>query len=156
MKTNNHNTIIAFLLAFQDLNTSLSTQEKQNFKEVAKQLDTQPKAWETHIKKRLLEIISANPELNQAYQFYQAQLQNIEEIPDNLLPTESEIENLTSPEKAVVTRGFKPKSEAAGYETQLNNVVVIIGNSEQPEETVKKSTSLEKLKQFLSQSRLSN
>jgi hypothetical protein len=156
MKTNNDITIIAFLLAFQDLNTSLSTQDKQNFKEVAKQLETQPKAWETHIKERLLKIISANPELNQSYQFYQSQLQNLEEIPDNLLPTESEIKNLTSPKKVVVTRGFKPKSEATGYETQLNNVVVIIGNSEQPEETIKKATSLDKLKQFLSQSRLSN
>ncbi|MDV2993260.1 MAG: hypothetical protein N4J56_002914 [Chroococcidiopsis sp. SAG 2025] len=36
-----------------------------------------------------------------------------------------------------MTKGYKPKTEAGGYENQLNNVVIIIGSSEQPEETVK-------------------
>jgi hypothetical protein len=54
MKTKADNTIIAFLLAFQDLKTALGEQEKQNLKEVAKQLDTQPKAWEDYIKGHLL------------------------------------------------------------------------------------------------------
>ncbi|MBW4452037.1 MAG: hypothetical protein KME55_04765 [Nostoc indistinguendum CM1-VF10] len=53
MNTKADNTIIAFLLAFQDLKTALGEQEKQNLKEVAKQLDTQPKAWEDYIKGRL-------------------------------------------------------------------------------------------------------
>ncbi|MBD2441573.1 hypothetical protein [Nostoc sp. FACHB-110] len=151
MTTNTDNTIIAFLLALQDLNTSLSTQEKQNLQEVAKQLDTQPKAWETHIKELLLEIISANPKLNQAYQIYQSQLDNVTEIPPNLLPTEAEITSLTPPEKVAITRGYKQKSEPTGYESQLNNVVIIIGNSQKPEEIVKKATFLEKIKQHLAQ-----
>jgi hypothetical protein len=156
MTTNTDNTIIAFLLALQDLNTSLTAKEKQNLQEIAKQLDTQPKAWETHIKQDLLEIIYDNPELNQAYQFYQSQLENVAEIPDELLPNENEISSLIPPQKTVLTRGFKPKSEATGYESQLNNVVVVISNSEKPEETVKQATSLGKLKQFLSQSSPSN
>lgn len=156
MTTTNDKTIIAFLLALQDLTTSLSPQEKQNLQEVAKQLNTQPKAWETHIKENLLEIISANNELNQFYQFYQAQLENIAEIPKSLLPTEGEVNSLIFPEIFVIDRGFKPKSEAVGYENQINNVVVIIGNSETPEETLKKAKFLEKLKQFVSQSHPSN
>ncbi|MEH1847982.1 MAG: hypothetical protein V7L25_24130 [Nostoc sp.] len=156
MNTKADNTIIAFLLAFQDLKTALREQEKQNLKEVAKQLDTQPKAWEDYIKGRLLEIITPNPGLNQSYQFYKSQLDNLEEIPDDLLPTEAEISRLNTLEKAPITRGFKPKDEATGYESQLNNVVVIVGSSEKPEETVKQVTFLEKWKQFLSQSNQSN
>ncbi|MBW4595933.1 MAG: hypothetical protein KME46_24280 [Brasilonema angustatum HA4187-MV1] len=150
------NTVIAFLLAFQDLKTALREQEKQNFKEVAKQLETQPKAWENYTKGRLLEIISSNPDLNQSYQFYKSHLDNVEEIPDDLLPTEAEISKLISHDKAPIAKGFKPKSEATGYESQLNNVVIIVGNSEKPEETVKQATFLEKWKQLLSQSNPSN
>ena len=156
MNTKADNTIIAFLLAFQDLKTALGEQEKQNLKEVAKQLDTQPKAWEDYIKERLLEIITPNPDLNQSYQSYKSQLDNLEEIPADLLPTEAEISRLNTLEKAPITRGFKPKDEATGYESQLNNVVVIVGNSSQPEETVKQATFLEKWKQLLSQSNQSN
>lgn len=150
------NTKVAFLLAFQDLKTALSAQERQNLREIAKQLDIQPKAWDTDIKKRLLEIIGANAELSQAYQFYQSQLANVEEIPGDLLPTDAEVNSLLSVQKTVITRGFKPKSEATGYESQLNNVVVMIGKSEKPEETVKQATFLEKWKQFLTQSNSSN
>ena len=156
MKTKADNTIIAFLLAFQDLKTALKEQEKQNLKEVAKQLDTQPKAWEEYIKGRLLEIISPNADLNQSYQFYKSRLDNVQEIPDDLLPTEAEISRLISRDKASIAKGFKPKYEATGYESQLNNVVVIVGSSEKPEETVKQATFLEKWKQFLSQSNSSN
>lgn len=156
MTTNTDNTIIAFLLAFQDLNTSLSAQEKQNLQEVAKQLDTQPKAWEPHIKERLLEIIVANFQLNQFYNFYQSQLKNVEKIPDNLLPNEAEISSLINGEQVAIAKGFKPNFEATGYERQLNNVVVIIGNSEKPEETVKQATFLGELKQYLTRSNPSN
>lgn len=150
------NTIMAFLLALQDLKTSLSEQEKQNLKEVAKQLDAQPKAWKTHTKILLLEIIADNPELNHFYQFYKSQLENVEEVPEDLLPSEAEVNRLIALDKAFITKGFKPKSEAIGYESQLNNVVVVVGGSEKPEETVKQATFLGKVKNFLSQSNPSN
>ncbi|WP_341526617.1 hypothetical protein WKK05_29385 [Nostoc sp. UHCC 0302] len=156
MNTKADNTIVAFLLAFKDLKTTLGEQEKQNLKEVAKQLDTQPKAWEDYIKERLLEIITSNPDLNQSYQSYKSQLDSVEEIPDDLLPTEAEMNRLDTLEKAPITRGFKPKNEATGYESQLNNVVVIVGSSSKPEETVKQAKFLEKWKQFLSQSNQPN
>ncbi|MEH2259784.1 hypothetical protein [Nostoc sp.] len=155
-KADNIITLLAFLLAFRDLETPFGEQEKQNLKEVAKQLYTQPKAWEDYIKGLLLEIITPNPDLNQSYQFYKSQLDNLEEIPDDLLPNEAEISRLNALDKAPITRGFKPKDEATGYESQLNNVVVIVGSSEKPEETVKQATFLEKCKQVLSQSNQSN
>lgn len=152
----NDNTLMAFLLAFQDLNTSLSQQERHNLKEFAKQLDSQPKAWKNYIKNHLLEIIAANSELSQAYQFYKSQLDKIEEIPNYLMPTEAEFSRLNTLDNAPLTRGFKPKSEAIDYEMQINNVAVIVGSSEQPEETVKQVFFLDKWKEFLSHSHALN
>ena len=142
------NTKMAFLLAFQDLKSSLSELEKQQLKEVAKQLNTQPKAWENHTQKLLLEIITTNPSLNHLYQDYKTRLENVAEIPQDLLPTEAETNKLIVRD-SVMTKGYKPKSEASGYENQLNNVVIVVGSSETPEETVKKATFLEKVKEFL-------
>ena len=142
------NTKMAFLLAFQDLKSSLSELEKQQLKEVAKQLNTQPKAWENYTKKLLEEIIAANPDLNHLYQSYKTRLENVEEIPQNLLPTEAETNELIVRDP-VMTKGYKPKSEAKGYESQINNIVIVVGSSETPEETVKKATFLEKVKEFI-------
>ena len=148
MKIKIDNTMMAFLLAFQDLKSSLKELEKQQLKEVAKQLNTQPKAWENYTKKLLLEIIAANTSLNRLYQDYKNRLENVEEIPQDLLPTEAETNKLIICD-SVMTKGYKPKSEASGYENQLNNVVIVVGSSETPEETVKKATFLEKVKEFL-------
>jgi uncharacterized membrane-anchored protein YhcB (DUF1043 family) len=148
MKIKIDNTMMAFLLAFQDLKTSLNELEKQQLKEVAKQLNTQPKAWENYTKNLLLEIITTNPSLNRLYQDYKTRLENVEEIPQDLLPTEAETNKLIVRD-SVMTKGYKPKSEASGYENQLNNVVIVVGSSETPEETVKKATFLEKVKEFL-------
>ncbi|OWY66142.1 hypothetical protein B7486_38075 [cyanobacterium TDX16] len=142
------NTMMAFLLAFQDLKSYLNELEKQQLKEVAEQLNTQPKAWENYTKKLLLEIVAAKPSLNRLYQFYKNRLDNVEEIPQDLLPTEAETNKLIVRD-SVMTKGYKPKSEASGYENQLNNVVIVVGSYETPEETVKKATFLEKVKEFL-------
>lgn len=147
---------MAFLLAFQGLNASLSEQDKQNLKEVAKQLYTQPQAWKSHIEKRLLEIINDNCELNQFYQFYKTQLDKIEEIPNNLLPTEADINTLIGFDEASILKGFKPKSKPGDYAVQINNIAVIVCGSDQPERTVEQVTFLNKWKQFLSNSNPSN
>ena len=148
MKIEIDNTLIAFLLAFQDLKISLNEIEKQKLKEVAKQLNTQPQAWENYTQKLLLEIITTNPDLNRLYKSYITRLENVEGIPQNLLPTEAEINKLIVPD-TVMTKGFKPECEPKGYETQINNTVIVVGSSVTPEETVKKATFLEKVKQYL-------
>ena len=148
MKIKIDNTMMAFLLAFQDLKSSLNELEKQQLKEVAKQLNTQPKAWENYTQKLLLEIITTNPSLNYLYQDYKNRLENVAEIPQDLLPTEAETNQLIVRDP-VMNKGYKPKSEAQGYESQLNNVVIVVGSSETPEEIVKKATFLKKVKEFL-------
>lgn len=148
MKIEIDNTLIAFLLAFQDLKISLNEIEKQKLKEVAKQLNTQPQAWENYTQKLLLEIITTNPDLNRLYKSYITRLENIEGIPQNLLPNEAEINQLIVSD-TVITKGFKPTSEPKGYESQINNTVIVVGSSVNPEETVKKATFLEKVKKYL-------
>jgi hypothetical protein len=36
-----------------------------------------------------------------------------------------------------------------GFEQQIENAIIVVGKSETPEQTVKKLSSLDKLKQFL-------
>ncbi|OWY61657.1 hypothetical protein B7486_62630 [cyanobacterium TDX16] len=82
------------------------------------------------------------------YQDYKTRLENVAEIPQDLLPTEAEINQLIVRD-SVMNKGYKPSSEAQGYESQLNNVVIVVGSSETPEEIVKKATFLKKVKEFL-------
>lgn len=142
-------TSLAFLLALQELNTPLSDTEKQTLTEVADQLDLQPKAWESFTEPLLVKMITSNPQLNQKYQFYKSKLDSLGNINEDLLPTATEIEQLKSNEIGVTTRGFKPQSEATGYNQQINNAVILISRAEQPEEIAKKLSFTEKVKQLL-------
>ena len=72
----NH-TILAFLLALKDFSTHLSVTEKQNLQDVGKQLRYQPRACQTHIEPLLLQIVQANNQLNNSYQFYKDKLNKL-------------------------------------------------------------------------------
>jgi hypothetical protein len=50
----------------------------------------------------------------------------------------------------MIRKGFEPTEPASGYDRQLNNVVIVVNQSEKPEETVKELNFLEKMKQYLS------
>ncbi|EDX77206.1 hypothetical protein MC7420_343 [Coleofasciculus chthonoplastes PCC 7420] len=148
MNTPINTTILAFLLALEELDTSLSQSEKKTLAEIADQLDVQPKAWESFTQPLLLQMIADNELLNQRYQTYKSKLDSLETIPSELLPTVTEIEQLKMGESLPMTRGYKPQTEATGYNQQINNVVIVISRSEHPEATVKKLSLIEKLKQL--------
>lgn len=149
MNTQINTTTLAFLLALQELDTPLSEEEKKALAEIADQLDVQPKAWESFTQPLLLKMIAANESLNQSYKAYKTKLDSLETIPSDLLPTVTEIEQIKSSDTLAVKRGYKPQSEATGYNQQINNAVIVISRSEQPEEAVKKLSFTEKLKQLL-------
>jgi len=149
MNTPINTTILAFLLALEELDTPLNEEEKKALAEIADQLDVQPKAWESFTQPLLLNMIADNESLNQRYQTYKSKLDSLETIPSELLPTVTEIEQVKDGATLANTKGFKPQSEATGYNQQINNVVIVISRSEQPEETVKKLSFTEKLKQLL-------
>ncbi len=149
MNTQINTTILAFLLALQELDKPLSQSEKKTLAEIADQLDVQPKAWESFTQPLLLKMIADNESLNQGYHVYKSKLDSLETIPSELLPSVTEIEQLKMGESLPMTRGYKPQSEAIGYNQQINNVVIVISRSEHPESTVKKLSLIEKLKELL-------
>lgn len=148
MEVTNNNTILAYLLALRDFSGSLSDEEKESLKTVAKDLDIQPQAWASHIKPALIQTIAANPQLNQAYQSYKEQLDKLGTIPLDLLPDTAELDRLNPQESSYVVKGIRPP-RPSGYEGQLNNVVIVLHQTDKPEETVKQLGFLDRVEQFL-------
>lgn len=149
MATKLNYTILAYLLALQDLPNALNEGEQTSLKEVAKQLRTQPEAWNDYIEPSLVAIIQGNSLLSQSYQQYKNKLDNFDEIPSELLPTADEINQLVKAQPTLINRGFIADPSASGYEQQLNNVVIVVNQTEKPEEAVKQLGFLEKVKQLL-------
>jgi hypothetical protein len=149
MVTKLNHTILAYLLALQDLPNALNEAEQSSLKEIAKQLRTQPEAWDDYIEPSLVTIIQSNSLLNQSYQQYKTKLDDFGEIPPDLLPTAEEINQLVKDEATFVSRGFRSNLSASGYEQQLNNVVILVHQTQKPEEAVKQLGFLDKVKQLL-------
>ncbi|NEO45746.1 MAG: hypothetical protein F6K55_17085 [Moorea sp. SIO4A3] len=145
---NTNKTLLAFLLALSDLDTPLSKAENKMLAEIGDQLDAHSDEWESHTKPELLKMLAANPELNQHYQIYSSQLNTKVDIPLELLPTPAEIQVVNTPSSTWMMKGHKPKSSPTGYEQQIDNLVIVVSRTEQPEAAVKQ-LPLEKLKQFL-------
>ncbi|MFM7437206.1 MAG: hypothetical protein ACKO2V_01170 [Snowella sp.] len=149
MTTKLNHTILAYLLALQDLPHALNEVEQSRLKEVAKQLRTQPEAWNDYIEPSLVAIIQGNSSLNQSYQQYKNKLDNFGEISSDLLPTAEEINQLVKVQTVLLPKGFISDLSASGYEQQLNNVVIVVNQTEKPEEAVKQLGFLDKVKQLL-------
>jgi hypothetical protein len=147
------NTILAYLLALQDFSDSLSDADKEGLKKVAKQLKTQPKAWESHIEPALILAIQCNPQLDRSYQSYKQKLDRLGEIPLDLLPKPGEVNLLLTNPSTLTVKGIVPDSDAVGYEQQFNNVVIVINQSDRPEEVVKQLDFLDRVKQFVNRDR---
>ncbi len=148
MNTQLNTTSLAFLLALEALNTPLSDLEKKTLKEVADQLYAQPLAWSSFTEALLLSMIASNEQLNQLYQLYKLKLDSVENFPNELLPTTTEIEQL-SRDETVATKGLPPQSIPTGYEQQINNLVIVISRSEEPKNAIQKLSFTDKVKQFL-------
>jgi hypothetical protein len=56
---------------------------------------------------------------------------------------------LTKDEATVVYKGFEDNSPPPNVNKYIENAFIVIGQSEIPEEAVKKLSSIDKLKQFL-------
>ena len=94
-------------------------------------------------------MITSNPPLNQRYHLYKSKLDCLENIPRDLLPTASEVAEFEGGDPGAINRGFKPQTAATGYNQQINNAVIVISRSPQPEEAINQLSFSAKLKQFL-------
>lgn len=155
MARTNSNTVLAYLLALQDFSETsdvLSDPEKENLKKVAKDLSIQRNILKSNIEPSLIKNIESNPRLHQSFQYYKEQLNKLEQIPDELLPQYAEVNSLVTNQSKFATKGFDDNSLPTGVDQQIENALIVVGQSETPEETVKKLSSIGKLKQFLSKS----
>ncbi|NEP54914.1 MAG: hypothetical protein F6K65_41500 [Moorea sp. SIO3C2] len=149
---NTNKTLLAFLLALSDLDKRLTEAENKMLAEIGDQLDAHSDEWESHTKPELLKMLAANPELNQHYQIYSSELNTKVDIPLELLPTTAEIQQFDPTSSVWGMKGYKPTSSPTGYDQHIDNIVIVVSRTEQPEAAVKQ-LPLEKLKQFLGTSK---
>lgn len=144
-------TLLALSLALKDLEAPLSEKEQKTFRDAADRLHLEPDNWEDY-EPDLLQVIQANPNLNQLYQATKSQLDTFRgEIPPDLLPSQAELERALPTPPKPTTRGYLPvNNDSESYE--INNMVISILATPNPPDTVKKLSRLEKLQQFLQQS----
>lgn len=122
------NTLLALLLALEELEAPLSKDEQSALADVAAQLYLNPKAWKEYSEPYLLKVIQANATLNQLYQSALSQLNAVNgNIPQDLLPTQAELEQVLPPSNEPVARGFVPVSDAQNSEsTEITNIAINI------------------------------
>lgn len=149
MNTNINTTTLAFLLALSDLKTSLTDTEKKTLADIGDQLDTQTLAWETHTQPLLLEMITSNTQLKEAYETYKTQLETVSNLPPDILPTAEEIKQNFPNKSPYILKGSKPTTKPAGYDNQINNTIILLSRSPQPETTVNQLSFIGRMKQFL-------
>lgn len=142
-------TLLALLLTLKNLEVPLSTAEQEALNKVGKQLEANPNAWKV-IEKGLMNVIEANPSLNQLYQAAKAQLDAVDgNIPPNLLPTKTELEQVLPAASQREKRPYEPSKDENEKSDEILNMTRKILNTPDPADTAKKLSRLEKLWQFL-------
>ncbi|NER38169.1 MAG: hypothetical protein F6J93_30130 [Oscillatoria sp. SIO1A7] len=147
------NSLLALLLALQDLETPLSDREQSRLAEVAEGLSLEPDTWESDIEPNLLATIQENGSLSRLYENAKSRLDALGEIPLDLLPTEAELEQASPNSERMVERGFDPpeEDESDSSSHEITNVAVNVLSAASPTEMSEKLSRFEKLKQFLLQ-----
>jgi hypothetical protein len=143
-------TLLALLLALNQLETPLTADEQADLDNVGKQLKLDPDDWE-YIQEGLIAIIEKNSSLNQLYQTAKAQLEAIDgNIPLELLPTqqEQETELLADENREPVTFGYS-EGEPDRESDEILNVSIDVLTKENSAKTAKKLSFLQRIQAFL-------
>lgn len=154
--TINH-TLLAYLLALKDQSVALSTSDKENLQEFAKEFrSSHPDELESDIEPLLKETIAENGQLNQLFQTYHQKLSLLTEIPPNLLPNfdslnqlEQQLNNQSSQLAKSDIPDIPDDTTPEGQAAILNNSVILISESEEPEKSTEQLQWIDKLKQWL-------
>jgi hypothetical protein len=145
-------TLLALLIALEQLQTSLTPHEKEALETTASQLYLDPNDWD-FIKEGLIATIQANPTLYQNYQTALTQLQSASaNIPSEQMPTQKELETeLTSDNKEPTTFGYfegEPDLES----NEILNVTINVLTRKDPEQAAKKLSFIKRLQNWLPKS----
>ncbi|MBK4730818.1 hypothetical protein JJD41_13225 [Oxynema sp. CENA135] len=125
-------TLLAILLALENLETPLSADEQATLKKTGQRLTMHPKKWESATQK-LLEAFESNASFQQCYQAALTQLENFQgNIPPELLPTEEELQQALPSEGKVVKRAYF-EGQPDRVSNEILNVVTNVLKTSDPE-----------------------
>jgi hypothetical protein len=145
-------TLLALLIALEQLQTPLTPHEKEALENTASQLYLDPYDWD-FIKEGLIATIQANPTLYQNYQTALTQLQSASaNIPSEQMPTQKELETeLTSDNKEPTTFGYF-EGEPDRESDEILNVTINVLTRQDPEQAAKRLSFLKRLQNWLPKS----
>lgn len=142
-------TLLALLLALEQLQTPLTPDEKEALQTTASQLYLDPDEWD--IKEGLMATIEANPNLYQKYQTTLVQLQLVNgNIPSEQMPTQSELETELPVENREPTKFGYFEGEPDRESDEIINLTINIFSREDPEKAVKNLSFLKRIQNWLS------
>jgi len=146
--------LLSMLLAIRELDTPLNSEEKDRLKNAARQLSfvsNHPTTWSIHIEPNLMEIINSNSSLNTLFQDIKSKLDQIDNIPQDLIPTTEDLATVTPTKNQPKDRAIPDISPADLKSNEITNTTIQVLSSAKPSETVKEVGKLEKLWNFISQ-----
>lgn len=142
-------TLLALLIALEQLETPLGLQEKQALENTAQQLYLDPDDWD-FIKEGLMAVVEANPTLSHNYHIALTQLQIVKgNIPPEQMPTLKELETeLPYENKEPTTFGYF-EGEPDRETDEILNLAIDVLTRKEPEKAVKNLSFLKRLQSWL-------
>jgi hypothetical protein len=143
-------TLLALLIALEQLQSPLAPDEKEALETTASQLyRLDPNDWD-FIKEGLIATIEGNATLYQNYQTALVQLQSLEgNIPLEQMPTQEELETeLARENKEPITFGYF-EGEPDRESDEILNVTINILTRKDPDKAAKKLSFLKRLQNWL-------
>ena len=143
--------LLSLVYAIKELETPLTSEEKDQLKNVSEQLVEDPTAWEMYTQPMLKEIISNNSSLNKVFQKTLSNLQQIGDIPQDFIPNTEELVTVTPRKNLVQERPIPNLSPGDLKSNEITNMSVQVLTSPEPSETVQQISKFEQLRNFISQ-----
>ena len=145
--------LLSTLLAIRESGKSLDSEEKESLYIIGEQLSIKPTAWETDIESNLMGIINSNLCLNTIFQDFKSQLEKIDNISEDFIPTQDELATVISSTNAVGQRPIiRPDPSDLNSDREIINMTIQVFSSPEPSEVVKKISKFERLLNFIRQS----
>ena len=148
--------LLSLVYAIKELETPLTSEEKDQLKNVSEQLVEDPTAWEMYTQPMLKEIISNNSSLNKVFQKTLSNLQQIGDIPQDFIPNTEELVTVTPRKNLVQERPIPNLSPGDLKSNEITNMSIQVLTSPEPSETVQKISKFEQLRNFISQNNSDN
>ena len=143
--------LLSLVYAIKELETPLTSEEKDQLKNVSEQLVEDPTAWEMYTQPMLKEIISNNSSLNKVFQKTLSNLEQIGDIPQDFIPNTEELVIVTPRKNLVQERPIPNLSPGDLKSNEITNMSIQVLTSPEPSETVQKISKFEQLRNFISQ-----